>query len=114
MELKNWNLASSSFSRVRSSGGPLASYGAWFEALMDHRRGRHLVAVKECEAYRVQWPDGPEADECLLLIGDAYAATGARRASVASYREYLARHPDTPREEEIRLAMALASVPCGS
>jgi soluble lytic murein transglycosylase-like protein len=110
MELEHWNLASSSFYNVRKSSGPLASYGAWFEALMDHKRGRHLVAVKECKAYRDQWPDGPQADECLLLIGDAYAAEGARSASLGSYQEYLQRNPDTPRDEEIRLAIALAEL----
>jgi soluble lytic murein transglycosylase-like protein len=110
MELENWNLASSSFYDVRKSGGPLASYGAWFKALTDHRRGRHLVAVKECRAYRSQWPEGPQADECLLLIGDAYSAEGARNASIGSYGEYLKRNPDTPRDEEIRLAIALAEL----
>lgn len=108
VELENWNLASRHFYRVRRTGGPLAPYGAWNEARVDHLRGRHSVAIRECRAYRESWPDGPHADECLLLIGDAFAAAGHRGASVGSYKDYLEKHPDTPREEEIKLAIALA------
>jgi len=108
MELQNWNLASAHFYRVRRSDSPLAPYGAWNEALVDHYRGRHTVAVKECTTYRETWPRGPQADECLLLIGDAWAAHGSRTRAQASYKSYLERNPDTAREEEIRLAIALA------
>ena len=69
MELEKLNLASSHFYQVRKTESPLASYGAWFEALTDHKRGRHYVAIKECKEYRNTWPNGPEADECLLLTG---------------------------------------------
>jgi soluble lytic murein transglycosylase-like protein/TolA-binding protein len=108
MELGDWNLASRHFYRVRRSGGPLAPYGAWLEAEVDHERGRHLVAVKECRAYREKWPEGPHADECLLLMGDAYAASGHRGSAIGSYNKYLEKHPDTPRGEELRLATAQA------
>jgi len=108
MGLENWNLASRHFYRVRRTETPLAAYGAWYEALVDHKRGRHLVAVKECKSYRETWPEGAKAEECLLLIGDAYAAQGYRSSSVEAYKEFLSRHPDTPREEEIKLAIALA------
>jgi len=108
MEVENWNLASAHFYRVRRANGPLAPYGAWNEARVDHFRGRHTVAVKECTTYRETWPHGPQADECLLLIGDAWAAHGSRARAQASYKSYLERHPDTAREEEIRLAIALA------
>ena len=108
-DLENWNLASLHFYRVRRTGGPLASFGAWYEALVDHRRGRHTVAIRECKAYREKWPDGPHADECLLLIGDAWSAAGRRSAAIAAYGDYLERHPDSPRKEEIRLATALAT-----
>lgn len=110
MSQENWNLASRHFYRVRRAGGTLAPYGAWYEAKVDHLRGRHWVAVRECRSYREKWPDGAHADECLLLTGDALAAGGNRGASVASYRDYLEKHPDTPREEEITLAIALAYV----
>ena len=66
------------FSKVRSSGQPVAPWGAWYEAYADHERGRHSVAARECSAYRKNWPDGPHADECLVLIGDAWVAAGER------------------------------------
>ncbi len=109
LELENWNLASGAFYRVRASGGPLASYGAWYEAVTDHKRGRHSSAASICREYRTRWPDGPEAENCLLLIGDAYALAGQRGASLSAYKEYLERHPDTPRKEEIQLGIALAT-----
>lgn len=109
MELGNWNLASAAFYRVRASDSPLSSYGAWYEATVDHKRGRHMSAASICRQYRTRWPDGPEADDCLLLIGDASAMAGQRGASLAAYQEYLETHPDTPRKEEIRLGIALAT-----
>jgi tetratricopeptide (TPR) repeat protein len=108
MGLDEWNLASANFTRVRTSGGPLASYGAWYEAEVDLLRGRGAVAARECAGYRKAWPDGPKADECLLLMGDAWAAEGNRGASVSAYRSYLDLHPETPRKEEIDLNIALA------
>ena len=110
MDRENWNLASRHFYRVRRTGGPLAPYGAWYEAKVDHLRGRHGVAVRECRQYREKWPAGAHADECLLLIGDAFAASGSRGAGIASYRKYLDKHPETPRKEEIQLASTLAYV----
>lgn len=109
LELENWNLASGAFYRVRASDGPLASYGAWYEAVVDHKRGRHLSAAAICREYRVRWPEGPEAENCLLLIGDALAMAGQRGGSMAAYQEYLERHPDSPRKEEISLGIALGA-----
>ncbi|MFZ5475653.1 MAG: transglycosylase SLT domain-containing protein [Myxococcota bacterium] len=102
------NLASAMFSKVRVSQTPVAPYGAWYEALADHRRGRHAVAAKECAAYRKQWPAGPHADECLVLMGDAWVAAGERGPAVAAYNQWLDAHPDSPREETMRLGIALA------
>jgi len=109
LELGNWNLASGAFYRVRAADGPLASYGAWYEAVVDHKRGRHTAAAAECKQYRTRWPDGPEAENCLLLIAEAYAMAGQRGASLSAYQDYLDAHPDTPRKEEIRLGIALAT-----
>ena len=109
LELENYNLASTSFYRVRKSDSPLARYGAWYEALADHSRGRHLTAAKECKAYRDRWPNGPHAQECILLIADAYAAQGIRTKSTEAYQRYLSLNPNTPRKEEIELAIALAT-----
>ncbi len=110
LQLDNANLASAHFYQVRRSGGPLEEYGAWYEAVADHQRGRHAVAARECAAYRKSWPDGPYAGECLILMGDAYAATGRQGAASAAYSTYLEEHPDSPREEELKLARVQAIV----
>ena len=109
LKLENHNLASSHFYRVRRTGGAIAPYGAWYEALVDLRRGRHLVAARECAAYRQNYPDGIHADECLLLEGEAYARAGRRTAAFQRYDEYLEKHPDSPREEEIDVARVRAA-----
>ncbi len=108
LDLDEPNLASGLFTKVRASGTPVAPWGAWYEAYADHARGRHSVAARECQAYRTAWPDGEHADECLVLIGDAWVAAGERGAAIAAYNAYLEKHPDTPREETLRLGIALA------
>lgn len=109
MTLGNLNLASSHFYRVRRSNGPLAPYGAWYEALSDHRRGRHLVAARECAAYRNAYPEGIHASECLILEAAAYGAAGHRRTAEERYKAYLDEHPESPREEEIDIARIQAA-----
>lgn len=108
MDQGRWNLASAQFTAVRLSNGPLSPYGAWYEAFSDHMRGRHSVAASECATYRTKWPDGPHADECLVLRGDALVAAGSRKPAIDAYQEYLDLHPNTPRAEELKLGMALA------
>lgn len=108
MDLGEHNLASALFTRVRASSQPVAPWGAWYEAYADHLRGRHSVAARECTAYRKSWPDGEHADECLVLIGDALVAAGESSSAIAAYQAYLDKHPDTPREETLRLGIALA------
>ena len=108
LDLPNPNAASANFSKVRASGTPVAPWGAWYEAVADHRRGRHAVAASECSTYRKTWPEGAHADECLVLMGDAYVAAGQRGPAIAAYQAYLVAHPDSPREEPLRLGIALA------
>lgn len=108
LDLDAPNLASAMFSKVRSSGQPVAPWGAWYEAYADHTRGRHAVAARECAAYRKSWPDGPHAAECLVLMGDAWVAAGERGPAVSAYQQWLDAHPDSPREETMRLGQALA------
>ncbi len=108
LDLSEPNLASALFSRVRASATPVQPWGAWYEALADHRRGRHESAARECSAYRKNWPDGDHADECLVLIGDALVAAGQRGGAIGAYRQYLDLHPDSPREETLNLGIALA------
>ena len=102
----NYNLASAQYAAARKSGGPVAPYGAFAEARVDLARGRPSAAARGCAALRTASPDSPLADECLLVLADAHAATGARGAALAAYQEWLSAHPDSPREEEIRLAIA--------
>ncbi|MCB9778976.1 MAG: transglycosylase SLT domain-containing protein [Alphaproteobacteria bacterium] len=108
MERERWNLASTHFYQVRKTDDPLAPWGAWYEAVVDHHRGRHSVAIRECEQYRERFPDGLHADECLVLMGEAWAAMGHPRNAVAAYETWLEHNPDTPRSEEIALAKAIA------
>jgi hypothetical protein len=112
LDLDEPSLASASFSRVRASGAPAAPWGAWYEALADHTRGRHTAASAGCQAYRKKWPTGPHADECLVLIGDASVAARQRGSAVAAYQAYLDAHPDSPRDEPLRLGIALAVSTC--
>lgn len=109
LKLDHYNIASAHFYRVRRSGGSLAPYGAWYEALVDHKRGRHRVAARECAAYRQKYPDGIHAAECLLLEGEAHGLAGNRSAAYGRYQEYLTDNPDSPREEEIDVARVQAA-----
>ena len=109
-ELGHHNLASQHFYAVRRTGGPLAPYGAWFEAEADLARGRYASAANTCATYKRTWPEGAHVDECTLLMGDAWSAAGNRGAAAGAYQTYLADHPDSPRQEEIQLNIALAYV----
>jgi len=109
MKEGRYNKASENFTGVRHSGGPLTHFGAYYEALNDHLRGRHSVAGGECSAYREQWPDGYFADDCLLLMGDAYVAAGYNGPAVAAYKKWLKKHPKSPMEEALQVQMARAA-----
>ena len=102
------NVASAAFGKARAAGSAVAPWAAWYQARADHGRGRDAAAASTCAAYRTAWPTGPHADECLVLMGDAYAANGKSGAAVAAYREYLTAHPESPREETLNLKMTLA------
>ncbi len=105
------NLASSQFTRVRlHRDSPLAPYGAWYEALADHQRGRHAVAAGECARYRQTWPEGPHAADCLMLMGEAYVAAGKRSSAISAYSQWLEENPDHPRQEEAELGIARAEM----
>ena len=108
MDQGDHNLAATHFEAVKASTTPIASWGTWYLARADHARGRHTAAAQSCAAYRSRWPEGPFADECLVLMGDAYVAAGQRVAAIGAYQKYLQLHPDSPREETLRLGIALA------
>ena len=69
------NLASEAFTKVRAAKGPLAPWGAYYEAEQDLNRGKPAVAVRECETYLKTWPDGVHADACHRLIARGLAET---------------------------------------
>jgi soluble lytic murein transglycosylase-like protein len=108
LDLGDNNVASAAFGKARAADSAVAPWAAWYQARADHGRGRDSAAASTCAAYRKAWPTGPHADACLVLMGDAYAANGKSGAAVASYREYLTAHPESPREETLNLKMALA------
>jgi len=107
-EKQNWNLASAHFWWVRTSGQPLSPFGAWHEAQVELSRGRAEAAIEACGALRESWPSHRRADECLLLLGDAWAVAGDRTQSAQHFNSWLAAHPDSPRVEAVRLRAALA------
>jgi tetratricopeptide (TPR) repeat protein len=102
------NRASENFTTVRHAKGPLSEFAGWYEALADHRRGRHRVAAIECRDFRKRHPDSRFEDDCLMLEGHAWVAEGKRDAALKAYEQFLDENPDSPREEEARLGMALA------
>jgi tetratricopeptide (TPR) repeat protein len=108
------NLASAQFTKVRTAPGPLAPMALYYEALCDHKRGRHSVAAQECADYRVQWPQGEHADDCLLLIGTARAKGGQHQAAKNAWVDWLAENQGHPRSEQVELDLAIARAHLGS
>ena len=108
------NLASAQFTKVRVDNGPLAPLALWYEALCDHRRGRHTVAARECSDYRAQWPNGEHADDCLILIGHARTEANQHRLASAAWKEWLASNPSHPRHQQVELDLAISQAKLGS
>lgn len=101
------NSASDAFTKVRSSEGPLAPFGAWYEAEQDLARGKASTAVKECTDYRTKWPDGPHAGDCLRVIARGWALQGKETLSRNAAKEYDELHPKAPISEQVELALAM-------
>ena len=108
LQLGDENLASAALGKARAAGSAVAPWAAWYQARADHARGKDAAAASTCATYIENWPTGPHADECLVLMGDAYAANGKSGAAVAAYRKYMVAHPDSPRQETLSLKSALA------
>jgi soluble lytic murein transglycosylase-like protein/outer membrane protein assembly factor BamD (BamD/ComL family) len=108
-DLGQLSLASTHYGLARKSGSPVAELATLDEARVDLARGRAASALATCRGYLDRFPDGAHRDACLLLSGKALAASGNRGAAAKIYEEYLKTHPDSPREEELRLAVALAA-----
>lgn len=108
LSLGDANVASAAFGKARAGDSAVAPWAAWYQARADHSRGKDASAAATCATYVQTWPEGPHADECLVLMGDAYAANGKAGAAVAAYNKYLEAHPESPREETLKLKTALA------
>jgi tetratricopeptide (TPR) repeat protein len=105
------NLASEAFTEVRTRGGPLASWGAWYEAEQDLTRGRTKVALGECRTYLQLYPTGPHAEDCEQLIAIALARLGEADLALAAASRWDAAHPVGRIGEQVRLALAAALGP---
>ena len=105
-ELGQANLASESFTQARLGGGPLAEWGAYYEAEQDYVRGRVSVAISECERYRQRWPDGHHRGDCLRLIALGQARLGKAESARESAEDYDAEHKLGPISEQVELLLA--------
>ena len=100
------NLASEAFTRVRQADGPLAEWGAYYEAEQDFARGRTKVAVSECARYRKRWPKGHHSGDCLRLIALGQARSGQIEAARASASAYDEDHRLGPIGQQVELLIA--------
>ena len=100
------NLASESFTIVRTASGPIAEWGGYYEAEQDLLRGKPWVAIRECEALEKRFPAGRFSAACTRLTARAYVATGntSRAREVAA--AYDASPELDPISEQIDLAIA--------
>lgn len=109
-DLGEHNQASEAFTQVRLSKGPLAPWGAWYEAEQDLARGKPWVAIRECSRYRDAWPEGPHADACLRLMARTHASEGRLSTARTLASDYDSEHKDAPIGEQVELAWATWAV----
>ncbi|NCG19083.1 MAG: transglycosylase SLT domain-containing protein [Rhodobacterales bacterium] len=100
------NMASEAFTKVRASKGPLAQWGAWYEAEQDSTRGRHWVAIHECDQYAETYPTGHHIQACAALIARSHAELGRVGAAKSAAQEYDEEHEHAKIGEQIELALA--------
>ena len=104
------NLASEAFTKVRSSKGPLASWGGYYEAEQDLKRGKEWVAIRECERLQKDHPDSPFKEACGRIIARGHAALGRVGAAREAARAYDEDHEDAEISEQIELSLAVWEV----
>lgn len=108
-QLGNYQQASANFYRVRKMGTyALTERAAFFEARADLLRGHPQTALAECGSYRAKWPEGPYADDCLLVQADAYIAQGKFGSAASRYSAFVAARPDDRRREPVKIRIAQA------
>lgn len=99
--------ASVAFAQARE--GPVAAEAAWEAARSALAAGQARQAAFACARYRNGWPDGPHAEDCLLLSGQAWLAAGEPAVARATFNAWLARNDGAPMAEQARLGVALAT-----
>lgn len=100
------NMASEAFTRIRGGKGPLAEWGAFYEAEQDLVRGRQWVAIRECEKYQKTYPDGRFDSACRALIARAHADLGRFQSARGVAVEYDEDHELAEIGEQIELRLA--------
>lgn len=103
-----WNLASGEFTRAARGSAALAEWAAWYEAEADLRRGRSDVALRECAAYRVAFPEGRFAGACLLLEAEAALQLGRKGTALEAVKAWEEANPDSDRGEVLEVLRARA------
>ncbi len=109
-ERGEYNLASAAFTKVRTGKGPLETWGAYYEAEQDLKRGKYWVAARECKTYREKWPTGRHSEDCHRLMAVAYAKAGAWSKSREIAEEYDDNHRRGPISEQIELTLTLGAL----
>lgn len=100
------NLASEAFTHVRLIDGPLAEWGAYYEAEQDFLRGKPWVAIRECEKLDERFPKGRFSEACQRLTAQALVETGNTSRARQLAHDYDKRHPKDRITEQIELATA--------
>ncbi|MFK7929336.1 MAG: transglycosylase SLT domain-containing protein [Myxococcota bacterium] len=100
------NLASENFTRVRSTGGPLAEWGGFYEAEQDRMRGKPWTAVRECERLRARFKDSRFDAACQRLMARALVEAGATSKARKVADTHDEAFEDNAIREQIDLAIA--------
>ncbi|MFT6820738.1 MAG: hypothetical protein ACJATT_004566 [Myxococcota bacterium] len=100
------NDASAAFTKVRAAEGPLAEFGAFYEAEQDLERGKPFVAIRECERLLETWPKSTHEAACRRIVAMGWATTGNDSRALSVAEEYDEDHPIGPITEQVRLKLA--------
>jgi soluble lytic murein transglycosylase-like protein/outer membrane protein assembly factor BamD (BamD/ComL family) len=100
------NLASEAFTKVRAAKGPLAAWGAFYEAEQDLHRGKEWVAIRECERLQKDHPASPFSESCARIIARGHAALGRVTSARNAAQAYDEDHPDAPISEQVEIRLA--------
>ncbi len=100
------NLAAEAFAEVRGLQGPLAAWGAYYEAEADLARGLPERAAEGCRRYLRTWPGAPHVEDCLRVSALANAQLGDVETAMKAAESWRARVPHASIVEPVQLALA--------